>query len=369
MPKILMTYPFVFLCILPISSRADTRGASPRSADVPTVFLGEAESDVDSRPPAHPPAALCSANCLPLNTVEELQGDGRITKEQCAPGCVAREEVKSRRYSHSGNASSEPPPIFPGAESRPVDNRLSRLALQPTALGLKKRQIAITGIGAAFWQIEGGITDHFSVSGYTVLPVAIWGIGLRMALHTQPGHHTAVSVAALGMMGGPFVDNHPFVAAEGIQGTISVFSRDKARMVTLSMSAAGIQFCHKKDLMGPVHVVEGPMSESTDERWECPPLAKIFLAPSIGIRSAVHQKVSLQLEWLIPLAIGFNGVYSVADGDGITGGVHLVSYSIQIHGELLFTDLGFLLPFIRGDTQLFRYFPLGIPFFTIGFTL
>lgn len=319
----------------------------------------------------------CSEGCIPISEVKELQGDGTITRSKCAAGCIAIEEVKtvhtpdadtgtvdaSARSAAkspdtvSNQTAGEAPAEVPAeALERLVDGRLSQMVLQPTALGLKKKQVVISGVGAGFWQAEIGVSDHFSISAYTVVPAIIAGFGAKVKVHTRLGKNAAISLSAMGVIGGPYIDGGGvFMVAEVVQPTVSVFAADKKHLLNFSLAVGGMQYCEKANLWS--------YDSGTDNSgYECESMGKLLLAPRVGYRAAVHRRVALQLEWLMPLATDVE----VKEN----GHMHLISYSIQVHGDLLFSDLGFLLPIWAGvSAEIFQFFPIGIPYFTIGFKI
>ncbi|MBN2526524.1 MAG: hypothetical protein JXR76_09025 [Deltaproteobacteria bacterium] len=315
----------------------------------------------------------CDDGCIPFSEVKELQGDGAATRSKCAPGCVAIEEIKSRQPhpssdenenaatvvtsapQESGAIEKEDTGAVTGPSERLVDGRLSQLVLQPTALGLKKRQVAITGFGAGYWQGEIGVTDHFSVSAYTVVPATIAGFGLKTKIHTRLGSNAAISLSAMGIIGGPYIEGGGiFMITEVIQPTFTLVTTDKKHLLNFSFAAGGMQLCARQHLFS---------SDYDDDYngYECEGLGMLLMAPRLGYRAALHRRVALSLEWLMPL---------ISEEGDENGHIHLISYSVQIHGDLLFSDLGFLLPiWDEIADEIFQFFPIGIPYFTIGFKI
>ncbi|MBN2719227.1 MAG: hypothetical protein JXX14_25480 [Deltaproteobacteria bacterium] len=343
-----------------------TAQLSPSDADVP----GANPSDASSA--SAPAPAQCTHGCIPFSDVETIRGDGSITRTRCTFGCVATEEVNTYKIpppppppvaappaatlpAAGSTGAAGAPPVLPPDPSRPVDGGMTRMVWQPTAIGLKKKEFRLLGLGAGYWQMEAGVTDHFMLGGAVVLPVFIIGGGITAKVHSQIGENAAISVSGIALSGGPYFDDiDAFIIVEAIQPTVTFFSSDHTHMFNISLAIGGFQFCDKDhdDYYYNDHGSSG---------YECESEGGVLLAPRLGYRVAVHRKVALQLEWIMPMETEWRDM---------NGQIHFISYGIQFHGDTLYSDIGFLFPAIADVTdEIIEIFPLGIPYFTLGFKI
>ncbi len=86
----------------------------------------------------------------------------------------------------------------------------------------------------------------------------------------------------------------------------------------------------------------------------------VFL-PNISYRWAFHRNWSVQFDITGPIIIGKDGLIN-------DEAIVILFYGFRGHGDTMFGDFGFVVPFSKFFIDdLWRYTPIGIPYFSLGF--
>jgi len=310
------------------------------------------------------PCPLCPEGCIPQDYVEYFRENVPAFVESCPAGCVALASVKSLWETPLCVAESSPqaepeaaPVLEPDADEQPrlalpppspeaartdplgkepVTSTLNRITLSPTALGLPKGYFSLTGYGAGLWELEMGWSDHLQLGVLATLPIMLFSAFPTVQYHSQISEHWS---AAIGGTAGFFV----FYALLG----------------TFGWGAAGsVHFSYEK---GP-HLLNLSVIGGTGMYGSHAPEYGLIM-PSVGYRYKFHPRWTFQLEGTVPIPV------SEGPSMGIENILILVFYGVRGHGDFMFGDLGFCYPFQKYYFKgLWRLLPIGIPYFSLGFT-
>ena len=229
-----------------------------------------------------------------------------------------------------------------------MDRTGHRITAFPTAKGLKPKEYVVTGYGAGVWEFQAGVTEHIQAGLVTMLPVGFWGIAPTVRGHGKIGDYFYLSGGLHAGYWGTFADfGNLSVLFFGGSTELSAVIGDHT--INLGINA----FTGKRGNKGwDGHGVE----------WTF--LDGVILVPHLGYRVAFHDNWSFQTEFTVPLFI----TEDIKPGGWNWTTYVLFFYGFRGHGDMLFGDIGFCLPLSEPFVDhLWRYFPLGFPYFSLGF--
>ena len=240
-----------------------------------------------------------------------------------------------------------------------IDRLQHKTLLLQTAKGLNQGDVILTGYDGPVW-LEGrvGLTDWLELDGYfSYLYVFMLGGG-AIRVHFPVGEHLD---AAVGLSGGYF-DGQPFQSdGEDLNlayfgGSFELTGGFGKHLFTGSVGAHGI---YEENCWGDNCFYEGP------EKRVYP---GSIMTVGFGYRYLVNEMWSVQTEAIAmfytrwtPFEPVVHGIVPVL----ITGGG-------RWHMGRFFGDLGLVYPIVKGyygEDSPGRYFPLGIPYFSVGVML
>ena len=292
----------------------------------------------------------CPSGCVPAGLVGEFRTDVPAGVRQCPAGCVAFEMVKTMAEkplcqlaaATTSPAAAEATGASEIPQERYADYTRGRLVLGNTALGPQAGDLLITGYAAGLWQFDYALNEHLELGAFVVLPVMVAGAFPSIKAHTNLSDSVALGGGVFGGMFGPFAgslgDWSVWILGGHAEMTFA-FTRNNV----LNLGLAVVHWGYHLSAPYPSHGV--------------------LLVPSIGFRTTFHPRWSFQTELEMPFYAGEDG----AEG---AGKMFLLFYGFRGHGDLMFGDIGFVMPIFEGYFDfLWKYTPLGIPYFSIGFKI
>ncbi len=285
---------------------------------VPTAWVAEWKA-----PPSGAPA--CPAGCVSLELVRSLSDDRSCAVAQ--PPAPASDAASPDGTALGAVAVASPPEAV-----RPVDATRQRIIVFPTALGPPKGQSSFTGYGAALWHYEYGASDSATLGLYAVLPIGVAGVFPSVSLHSVVDAHVAVGAGAVGGIVTAYTTGDSLWAAFG-HAEVTYFDDENIFNVGLLAGTAGAN------------------GETADG---------VLLLPNVGYRRLISRTWSFQTEITPPFVTG--------GGSDVNGRVWVLNYGLRVHGDAVFGDFGFSMPIAKGFfDEAWKYLPLGVPYFTLGF--
>ncbi len=244
------------------------------------------------------------------------------------------------------------PSMQPKQQDEPVkrfaaDSTNHRIIMAPTGYGVAEGEMLLTGYIALIWNFNYGINDHIQLGVWTNVPIGLMSVAPAIKLHTE------------------ITDNFA-VAAEAVVGALFIYAAWIEHESTplpffysfnLSFSAATSDKKHIFNLNTRI-LSGGALNGDGDEMfWG----EGALIMYSAGYRARISKSWSLQAEANMFTVAHSNG-YEIFDGV-------LIIYGVRGHGEWMFGDIGFLFPAYEGflDRDVWKYLPLGFPYFSIGF--
>lgn len=284
----------------------------------------------------------CPPGCIPEALVEK-EKPGVKPARFCPPGCTPIEKVKVLLDEPAcGFGETEQTASEKARPARP-ENELStsnRSVFLPNAASMPTGDLSMTGYALGLWDIEYAFNEHFQFGTYVVLPVWVAGAFPNIKLQTRISEHLAVGGGGFAGLAGLYAgeDAGSFVLVAG--GHVEATLIYGAHMFNIGMVVltAGVR----------------PDGESLDMADGA------ILLPNLGYRFAFHPDWSFQAELIAPVMVGSDG----AENDEP---IFILIYGFRGHGEILFGDIGFCLPFFdEYIDEVWKYTPIGIPYFSVG---
>ncbi len=279
----------------------------------------------------------CGEGCLPFAAVKKLK-----LPQPCQPQ-VATSEAKEE-------ASAEAD--LSDAQKENQNDTVYRLIFNPTARTLKKGKAVVTGYAIAAWEFQYGVTDNLQLGAYTVFPVTWAGIAPSLRYSCEVTKDKLYfQFGPTGGIVGVYDDGVGFNTGEFIwfAGGGFAFSRvwDK-HLLNFGITA-----------------VTGGQRESQSGGMKSYQVKGAYLLANIGYRYGFHRNWAFILEFTpLILAGNYERPMLLMDQDRIW----TLVYGFRGHGELLFGDLGFMLPFCDDFVdEVWKYVPFGFPYFSLGF--
>jgi len=303
---------------------------------------------------AEEPCPSCPSGCVPIGLVGEFRAGVSADVRVCPAGCTALETVKSMAekplcslQAEAATAAvppAEPQAVAATATEAPVyaDNTRNRIILGRTALGIQPGDVTITGYGAGLWQFEYGVNENLQLGAFVVLPVMVAGVFPSIKAHVNLTDNIALGGGAFGGVFGPFAEGLMDVSIWMIGGHAEMtFAITRNNVINIGMIALG-----------------GGFGLSDTDAFD-----GAILIPNIGFRTTFTPRWSFQVELSMPFLAGPEGTYMAGD-------LFLLFYGFRGHGELIFGDIGFAMPLFEDYIKyIWKYTPMGIPYFSIGFKI
>lgn len=291
-------------------------------------------------PPPKVICASCPEGCIARALVESFREVPLLTPRACPDNCVPTEVVKALLDEPPCSISSAPakPPLAPDQSGDRVGTTQDRTIAFNTALPAPPGEVVLTGYAAALWNIQYSINEHFQVGSYIVLPLYLAGVMPNFKVQFALSDNFSIGGGGMIGIGGPYVDAGPFLFLLG--GHVEFTLHTGNHILNLALSVIGA----------------GTRANGADFQMADSP---VFL-PNIGYRYAFHPNWSLQIEITRPFT-----TYQQE-----TEFYLFMLYGVRGHGDLMFGDIGFLMP-LWDDyiTDVWKYTPLGIPYFSLGFKI
>lgn len=276
----------------------------------------------------------CGDGCVPEQFVEQTRDPESPVFWPCPLGCIPLERVVRLRSVPGCIYVQDDAPLVSG-----TDTTASRVVMMPTAASNPVGQWTMTGYVAGLWQVEYAVSEHVQVGSMVILPIYVAGAIPNIKFQTQASEHLQLGGGAFVGLGGIYVG--------GSGGSLLLFGGH----LELSVPIA----CHSLTL-GLVGGTGGGWSNNrdfdlTDGAW---------LFPYFAWQWAFHD------DWLFMTELtSVMGVRS--DGLWLDEAFFVLIYGIRGHGQVMFGDIGFALPlFSAYIKEMWRYTPLGFPYFSIG---
>lgn len=279
----------------------------------------------------------CAAGCIPEAFVQSLRTEPAPVDWPCPVGCVPLQRVAELR--------AAPGCIFSLRPDRfPTDNALAtrnRTVLMPTARSSPAGQLTMTGYGAGLWQIEYAISEHLQVGSMVTLPIYVAGAIPNFKVQFPFGEHLSLGGGAFFGLGGPYFEDsfgeYYFLVGGHLEASVFLGRHS----LTLGMVAGG-------------------MGDNVNHADGFAMRSEYLLLPTLGWGWAFSDNWAALVE--LTAVVIMNG--SRLNFEEPT---FLLLYGLRGHGEVLFGDLGFALPLVEGYIrEVWKYTPLGIPYFSIG---
>jgi hypothetical protein len=226
-------------------------------------------------------------------------------------------------------------------QRRNVESTQARSVALPSALGAPAGEVSATGYWGSLWDLEYALSDNLQLGAYVVLPVYVAGVFPSLKAQFALSERVSVGFGGLAGLVGPYAGDNAGSFALVAAGHAEITFHTRRHMFTLGLMAAGAGLrTAEKDL----------------EMFEA-----AILLPNAGYRYSFHPDWSFQLELTGPLLVGENGLIH-------DEAIIILSYGIRWHKDFVFGDAGFTLPLYSDYIdEIWKYTPLGIPYFSIGF--
>ncbi len=302
----------------------------------------------------------CKAGCIPLDLVDDYDKTGKAQDHRCGKDCVALEFIRSMSDPPRCR-SSKPEPKSGKIEKLKVNNQAAtreRHIFSRSALGLEKGSLVITGFGAGLWDFQYGIHKNVQLEAVTILPVIFVGLLPSVKVH---GAAIKDKLYFSGSLFGGFLASYVdadvlFSAGDGywlLGGNFAMSRTWNEHIFSLGTTVFmhGYYYSHTFDGDSNYDDESGSvMGEGA------------FIIPNLSYRYGFHRNWSFQTELTPIMYAGGNSPRGLEDA------VYLLSYGFRGHGEMLFGDIGFTLPLHKDFVKyVWKYTPLGFPYFSVGF--
>ncbi len=302
---------------------------------IPAGYVQDLKSaeELKSAPPE------CPSDCVPLSLVKNLSASPLCREE--SPSETALNNNKPKLDSSSAKNSEKQN----ADEKEGGDNVFStrhRIMFSPTAATLAPGEMTITGYVGAAWEFQIGVTENIQLGVIGIVPVGVFGL--------LPTARAGVAFSdewkgSLGIMAGGFF---PLAFIE--------------TSVYLYGGNASITYL-KKPFQFNVGLIANGFGARTDGEFRNSDVA--LLLPNAGASFQFSKNWSFLLEAYAPLFAGTD-----VDDDYMNGKFFMLFYGFRGHGDLMYGDLGFFIPaFKEYFKYVWKYTPIGIPYFSIGFKI
>ena len=296
------------------------------------------------------PCPQCPAGCVPAGLVGEFRTDVPAGVRQCPAGCVAFEMVKTMAEKPLGQVAdvqaNPPAPVTNQMAIAPkqayADYTRGRIVMSNTALGLESGDLLITGYAAGLWQFDYALNENLQLGAFVVLPGMAAGVFPTLKAQVDLTDSIALGGGVFGGVFGPFTSGVGDWSIWMLGGHMEMtFSITRNNVINMGMTVAYWGY------------------GLTDTY----PSNGVLLIPNLGFRTTFDPRWSFQVELSMPF-------YAEKEGSQWAGDLFLLFYGFRGHGELIFGDIGFALPiFDEYIRYIWKYTPIGIPYFSIGFKI
>ncbi len=290
----------------------------------------------------------CPVGCVPVGWVESYR-DGISPTEGTCPGDCVEVSIVLAFLKEPLCRMKDPEENDETEEESPDDGKwehtLNRIVASKTAIPPSKGSFTATGYGFGIWELTGSVTDNLQLGLVTMVPV---GYEMFIPKISYSGEIAEELYLGTGIFGGAFfsfMDNDTLGTPLGLHFAFTKVWNDKHVLNLFLANAIG---WGKND--------NGQMEFSD----------LMLLQPAIGYQLRFRSSWTFNIDIQIPVILDLEN-HEHTSSDNLTV---LVFYGFRGHSELLFGDIGFIMPlskrFIRSTL---KYAPLGLPYFSLGFEI
>ena len=290
--------------------------------------------------------SACPSWCLPQSLVKTRQEPSGEAGRPCPEGCVPISDVAEVQA--SGKPSGDKEPIIEEVEQDELDRELEedaseralsrdpsphRLVFTRTGRVLPEGEQLINSYWAGLWRYAYGVNDNIEIGLLWSLPTVIMGAMTYVTFAGEVAKDLHLSISP--QFGGWVM----FIGGSGgffAGGSTALTYGDDAAMFNLSFSGyyGGV---------GSDGIGYSDFSA--------------FL-PSIGAKFRLTDMVLLNLEF---------SMVGLPDLPEEMGKIWAFMYGFRIHGEGLFGDISFVMPFFDHFWEIQKYCPIGYPLVNLGY--
>ncbi|MBN1496472.1 MAG: hypothetical protein JXA07_06865 [Spirochaetes bacterium] len=269
--------------------------------------------------------------------VVEKTGSKTDAEKGRSPGDGSTGDGADRDASTRGN-SGQGDTVYPTSD---------RIILSRTAVPNAAKELNLTGYAAGLWDIAYTVNPNLTIGVVVQLPILSVGVMPHISMNTFLSKHFAIGAGLFAGIWVPYVNNTD--ASFGVVGGAHFAATYvKGRhMLNLSAMCAGV---------GSHDKLNGFLFEEG-----------LAVLTSLGYRYSINTNWAFLFEVHAPFVVDFNDSMSNNAAKNHYGEYWGVLYGFRAHGGHVFGDFGFILPISKEFvTGLWRYLPLGIPYFSIG---
>ena len=285
---------------------------------------------------------VCGDGCLPAALVEVLKQTPGQQERDCPKGCLPVERVKT--LLDIPNCAYEPDardPLESGTTN--ADGTRHRLGLMPTALPNPEGQLTMTGYGLGLWHIQYALNPYVEVGTLVVLPIYVAGVAPTVRFHIRLNEHLSIGAGGFFGIGGAYVNNDRGEFGLAVGGHLNLTASLGRHNLNLGLIALGYGAKGRENALS-----------MNDEA---------MLLPSLGWAWSFAEDWLVLAELTAPLIVNSEGLR-------FREPAFLLIYGVRGHGKTIFGDVGFALPLFDDYVkEVWKYTPLGIPYFSIGVKL
>ncbi len=294
----------------------------------------------------------CPSGCVPTVLVESYRPDLKEIR-MCTPGCVFADDVVHLR---EGIKCRELPVtiVKPDPETREKPEKdvkkirqtevtAHRMIFSPTAMPVPRGQILANGYAAGLWEFLFGAHENFYAGISTLVPAAVFGLLGRVSAQFEIADGVHLGGGAFAGFMSFLIGRSPLMYAFGLNTAITFSSSDSRHYFNLGVTG-----------------VEAGMYSSSDGS------ARIFILPiTIGYRFNFRKRWSFQSEFYVPIV-----PEKISQWKPYSPLPLMLLLGFRGHGDFIFGDFGLAYPisdWYYNKNGIWRYTPVGFPYFAIGF--
>ncbi len=300
-----------------------------------------------------PACPACPAGCVPEDIVQVYAFDPEKYEDSCPAGCADIRLVRS--FSVEPLCYMAPLKLKPGfAEetegdvipaSRRYNHTLNRIVISRTAIPLEDHKFSAAGYMIGLWELNGSPYKNLQIGLLSVIPAGFFAFVPTVHYSGKVADDTYMGA---GVFGGYFSN---FFSWDGLEAWV------------IGGSVESTWVIDDKHVFNLMLMTMGGGNERDDRglvRW---PFA--IMLPALAYQYRFSQNWVFNLDMSVPLIIDDHLDETNKDiKDKFT---YNILYGVRGHGGILFGDIGFYLPASKWfKNNLWKYFPLGFPYFSIG---
>jgi len=311
------------------------------------ILLAEEEQ------PAKVDCPACPAGCVPADLVHEYALDPYKYENDCPAGCVDIRMVRSLSFEPACQmAPLRLKPGFTEEENKPLvysarrySHTLNRMVTSRTALPLTDSKFSATGYMIGLWELNGSPYKNLQVGILTLIPAGFFAF---VPTAHYSGEIAENSYLGAGLFGGYFSDYLGWLELE---------------VWTMGGSLEYTYVYKDKHVFNVMLLAMGGGHDKGNDGIENWPFA--ILLPSLAYQYRWSESWAFNLDMSVPLLIDDHADETQKDIEEKF--TYNIFYGVRGHGGIIFGDIGFYLPASKWfKNYLWKYFPFGFPYFSIG---